>query len=366
MSLQPGFTAQTQSFSTEYTYLPVGSALDISPFNQGSFTAKFVNGFNVSYPSKSETFIAQESVPSVYLFNNASMRFTARNARFLFNEMENLPNSENCSSECFNPFAINGVGVICSGNSTYFIPGYPRGAAVTWSVIPRGIVTLTPNGSSVLVQRVGNGTITLTASINGCNQTSTVEKTIEIGPPPTPNIPSVNFDAQCGTFGESYSLNSGVITGHIWNFNYGQIIQDRDGAGSNYFYINPLVNSPVTGQTYYNYLSVQTKNSCGVSDPSPVAQLFVGPVPSNCSGGGGPQLRVSPNPAPGNVTIETANNAEFTQIKIINRNGTVVKTITVAKTKRATIVTSDLTAGFYRVQVFTTNNKWISAGLLKL
>ncbi len=362
-----GVYAYNAGVSYNFTFVSTASALDASPYTTPVFSQKYVNGANQNYPSTSETFIAQETVQNnASLTNNVHIRFTARNSRWLFNEMENLPNTEHCSAECSNPFFIRGLNAICTNNSTYIIPGYPRGGSVTWSVIPSGIVSLTPSGSSVIVSKIGNGTVTLTAAINGCNQSGNITKVIEVGAPPTPNIPSVNFDAQCGTFGEAYALNSGVITGHIWNFNYGQIIQDQDGYGSNYFYINPLVTSPATGQTYYNYLSVQTKNSCGVSDPSPVAQLFVGPVPSNCSGGGGQQLRVSPNPTTTNATIETSNNAEFTQIKIINRTGTVVKTITVARTNRTTIVTNDLQPGYYRVQVLTTNNKWISAGLLKL
>jgi hypothetical protein len=353
-------------FTTQYTTLPVGSALDVAPFDAGTFTAKFVNGTNPSYPSPAGTYIAQESVVSQSLYNNVSMRFTARNARFLFKEMENQPNSENCSAECSNPYTLSGVNILCTGSTVYKISGFPRGAVVTWNAIPTNVVSLIPNGGEVTVQKIGNGSVTLSATFNACNQNGTFEKIIEVGEPSKPNIPSVNFDAQCGSFGEAYALNSGVITGHIWNFNYGQIIQNSDGAGSNYFYINPLVSSPATGQIYYNYLSVQTKNSCGISEPSDPAQLFVGPVPFNCSGGGGQQLRVSPNPTSGNAIVETSNNAEFTQIKIINRNGTVVKTIVVAKTKRATIVTSDLQPGFYRVQVYTTNNKWVSAGLLKL
>ena len=116
-------------FTTQYTALPVGSALDVDPFNGSTFTQKYVNGFNQNFPSKGNTFIAQESVSSQSLFNNRSMRFTARNARFLFNEMEQQPNSEVCSGECANPYFIAGADPVCT-TGTFTVPGLQRGVGI--------------------------------------------------------------------------------------------------------------------------------------------------------------------------------------------------------------------------------------------
>jgi len=129
-------------FNTNYTSLPVVSALDVIPFNTNTFTQKYVNGVNQNFPSKGNTFIAQETVTSQSLFNNASMRFTARNARFLFKEMENLPNLENCLGECSNAYYIDGANFFCN-NGDYFIPGISRNAMVNWNVSNQNIAGAT-------------------------------------------------------------------------------------------------------------------------------------------------------------------------------------------------------------------------------
>ena len=161
-------------FTTQYTALPVGSALDVDPFNSSTFTEKYVNGVNILYPSKGNTFIAQESNTALSLFNNASMRFTARNARFMFKEMEQLPNLENCSGECSNPFAISGNKTIC-GSNVFSIPGLQRGATVVWSANDPSfaIAQNTPVTNQATVTAAGNATsATLTATITGCGNTA--------------------------------------------------------------------------------------------------------------------------------------------------------------------------------------------------
>jgi hypothetical protein len=170
-------------FTTQYTALPVGSALDVDPFNSSTFTQKFVNGSNPAFLSKGNTYIAQETNTSQSLYNNASMRFTARNARFLFKEMELLPNSDNCSPECANPYAIAGTDPVCA-SSTFFVQGLQRGVSVNWLISPSGFATLTVIDGKAIVNRISNAdaVVTLTANIGaGCTSGSTITRQIVIG-----------------------------------------------------------------------------------------------------------------------------------------------------------------------------------------
>jgi len=350
---------------TNFTFVPAVSALDVTPFNTTSFSVQFVNGTNQNFPSTSETFIAQETNANAGTTNNAHIRFTARNARWLFNEMESIANTENCSAECSNPYYIKGNDIVCS-SYIFTIPGYPRGSFVSWSVSPSNIASIQANGSTAILTQTGNGTVTITASIGACGQNGPLTKNIQVGPPATPSL-SYNYDAQCGTFAEAYSTTPTGATGHVWNLNYGQIIQDIDGYGSNYFYYAPLVNNPQQGQTYFNYLTVQAKNSCGLSDASPTSSMTVGPVPSNCDGGGGPiLLRVSPNPTTSTANVEALQNTSFIKLRIMDRFGNVKKELVyTVNTKRAVISLNDLSTGFYFVKAFD-GTIWRTVSFIKL
>jgi Secretion system C-terminal sorting domain len=179
-----GVYAYNAGVSYNFTFVSVASALDAGPYSTPVFSQKYVNGTNQNYPSTSETFIAQETVqnnPSVS--NNVHIRFTARNSRWLFNEMENQPNLENCSSECSNPFYISGPDVICNAG-TFIIPGLQRGVSISWTTYPYGLVNTSGTGNVITLTRNGtfNGILTLTANIGaGCSAAQSISKQITVG-----------------------------------------------------------------------------------------------------------------------------------------------------------------------------------------
>lgn len=180
-----GAYAYNQGVSYNFTFVPVGSALDVSPYNASAFSQKYVNGINQYYPSSGETFIAQETVqnnPSVS--NNVHIRFTARNSRWLFNEMENLPNLQSCSQECSNPYYLSGPINFC-GNGIYSVPGLPRGGSITWSISPSSSANLNATGNQVTVTpNWAAGQVTLTAALsNVCGGSVQIQKQIIIGVP---------------------------------------------------------------------------------------------------------------------------------------------------------------------------------------
>lgn len=163
-----GAYAYNQGVSYNFTFVPVASALDAGAYSTPIFSQKYVSGLNPNYPSTSETFIAQETVQnSPTVTNNVHIRFTARNSRWLYNEMEGLVNNENCSNECSaTGFTITGNNTLCT-TADYTINNIPANANVTWSASPSYLVTIAPigNGKSATFTKQGNGNITITATL---------------------------------------------------------------------------------------------------------------------------------------------------------------------------------------------------------
>jgi hypothetical protein len=377
LSLQPGFTAATQSFYTEYTYLPVGSGLDVDPFNSSTFTEKYVNGVNILYPSKGNTFIAQESVTSQSLFNNASMRFTARNARFMFKEMQQLPNTENCSVECGTTFVMAGFDQICTAE-TVTIPGLPGGVSVAWNVTPTGIVTPSGSGNSVTLTRNGNanGLITLTATFSICGISQTYSKPIHVG---IPNLSQLsiggvtdnqfvcpNVPIPMGIFYLNSLYSCGVVAGGITNaqwavetpsssatINYNAGMAACEATNNN---AGVTITFPNLGYIYTANVRVRAFNSCGWSNwfPAPMLRLQVNPNYTNCSGGGFEnRIAVSPNPSTGTVTMEASEKFSFTQIRVFDKFGAVRKQFNFPKgSKKVTINIGELPTDIYEIQAF--------------
>ena len=272
----------------------------------------------------------------------------------------------NCSEFCNLQIASNNQ--ICSGDQVSVPVIVGATTTVTWSASPAGIVQF---GCSTCSQTTvtGNGTVTLTANITSNCGNFTVTKQITVASIPLPPIiTNLNYDAQCGSFMEAYSNNPATATGYIWNLNFGQVIQD---GASDYFYVAPLINSPLTGQSYYNYLSVQAKNACGVSDPSETRPFTVGPVPSTCSGGGCCLLRVSPNPSNSTTEViltdkeDKTKKKDIQEIRIIDKMGNIKQTIQYGKGKQAVILdVASLPFDIYTIQAFD-GKEWFSTKFSK-
>ncbi|SDX11201.1 Por secretion system C-terminal sorting domain-containing protein [Hydrobacter penzbergensis] len=177
---------------------------------------------------------------------------------------------------------------ICTpgGTASVSISGLPAGANVSWSSSNAGLPIVGSNtGSTITVQRIGssNGEATITATVTHCTFTYTVSQAMSFGAGAPPSITLINADKSCGTFLEAYCTNPVNSTGFIWNFNFGQVIQNNPGYYGDYFLLKPL-NQTTTGQTYYDYLSVVATTPCGNSDPSPTSSITIGPITGSCSG----------------------------------------------------------------------------------
>jgi Alpha/beta hydrolase of unknown function (DUF915) len=275
---------------------------------------------DLQYPNKNlylnwsnEYLCGKTPLDYVYVPNNIQFHAERNNANLQFFENEikcNVLTLPTFIGELTIPPAVCSTATAevqqCKTNMNY---------TYAWSSSNPTILQITGTGRQVTLTKIGNGTVTVSVTITGCGVNITRSKQVAVGGPEMPFVSPSNFDAQCGTFAEAYSTIPATTTGHVWNLNYGMFVEDKNGYGSNYFYTAPLVNTPQTGLVYYNYLSVQAKNACGLSDPSPTIAMTVGPVPSNCGsgGGGGPMLRVTMSPVPTGNQLNVAVNVQEMQ-----------------------------------------------------
>lgn len=344
-------------YTTLYTTTPVGSALDVSPFDNGALNQKFVNGTNAAYPSKSETYIAQESVTAQNMFNNQITRFTARNARFLVNEMEGRPNLENCSSECSNPYTIEGPDGFCN-SATYLVRGLPRSASVNWSVYPSGIASPQQSGNNLLLTKLADGVMDVNASIvNGCPQNGTVlTKRIGVGVPtlsqrfPKQNPRTGPIRYSNYNYATMYRIYTGGFPGayQTWTVSTDDPYFNWGFGADNvlWFYFS--------NEGYTATFDGMETNPCGSSN----GRIYCKSVISGGSGGGTPlrttgnEFTISPNPASNHIRIKSVNNVAFTQVRVLNWSGVVcLQQLVGENTTAANINISSLPPGTYTVQV---------------
>lgn len=93
-------------------------------------------------------------------------------------------NAINAVQSAFN-MSINGSNSICNGSQTYSLVGLPTGATVIWSRTPTNTTTLVQSNNIATLTKLGDGLVTITATISICNGTITATKNINVGFPTT-------------------------------------------------------------------------------------------------------------------------------------------------------------------------------------
>jgi hypothetical protein len=285
--------SSSYSGTEKFSFVPTASALDVTTFNPSSFTETYVNSVNTSNPSKFNQFIAQEQfrtitggVPSQPQFNNSHIRFTARNSRWLFDQMENLTNGNNsdqqCTAECqTSGLAITGNSLICTSGT--YTANAPTGTTVTWTVAPAGIATLTSNGSTATLTRITNGNVVLTARFGAC-LTSTLN--VQVGAP-IANFSIVEEVKPCPPVIHSgeYRINPLTVnTTYAWqctNCGSGGVVSSGPQG--------ELGDVTITSQRTFSF-SVTATNTCGGGTITVDKSFTTG---TNCNG---LRIAISPNP----------------------------------------------------------------------
>ncbi|MBK8712879.1 MAG: T9SS type A sorting domain-containing protein [Niastella sp.] len=350
-----GVYAYNAGVSYNFTFVPTASALDAAPYTTPVFSQKYVGGINPSYPSTSETFIAQETVqnnPS--LTNNVHIRFTARNSQWLFNQMEGIANTLNCSGECaVTGLSISGNGTLCT-TGTYCVSNIPATTQITWTATPSSIVSLTPvgNGSCVNVSRLSNGNLTLTAR-TACS--TSVTKAVRVGIYSTSDYNITQYP--------STVCNNGIVqVGMPWyytppapnttyNWYYGNGLTYISGQGTNVITLRYNSQGPFSTP----WVMGRANNDCG-QGPFQTINLSVNP---NCYS----SFAVSPNPSTDVINIEPNTDpaakatltkpAEIVQVELTDKMGIIryrQKFGNPAPT--ATINVSSLPSDVYTLRIF--------------
>jgi hypothetical protein len=376
---------------TDFTFVPVGSALDVSPFTTPVFSEKYVNGTNQNYPSTSETFIAQETVNSSSsgnATNNVHIRFTARNSRWLFNEMENLPNTVNCSDSCSNPYYISGNSPICNSES-YFIPGLQRGASVSWSVSPNSVAFSSTTNNPTTITKTADANVTLTANItNACGGIPiTLTKNIQVGVPTqygsiqnlnNPNQTTYCLNSQDVIFTFNPTSSNSSITNYYWGYyNSSTGNSNQPILSANSWDFATTISSSLSAGTYTVF--ARPENACGLGN---INISYITLTNDGCGGFGEfkkssdlkttsasfeiTKIAIFPNPATNSITItlpKDSLNLPTTTIIITDISGRKVKQITTVS-ETNTIPVSTWAGGTYVVTI-TDGKKKIMKKIVK-
>lgn len=260
-------------------------------------------------------------------------------------------------------FSISGDYSFCTTSNPYTIPGLPAGAIVTWSVSPAGIVNInTPSSTQTTLTKIGNGNVTLTATILSCGSSYTATKIVGSGGSDMTNVVAVKpgYGVACigGSSPNFFAIsNPGGSTSVIEIENVSGCLLYPPGSPSGSpvamvntaaFYIQQTSAMPT--------IRVRIGNSCGWSD----WKYITIPV---CAVG--QFFRVAPNPATDIVTIQPlADNASkatvagntvipsIRMIKLYDNTGNLKKQWSFGAGKRqAQINVSGLRTGIYTVEI---------------
>lgn len=182
--------SNTTLYNGDICFVPTYSALDVATVTTATAYAKYVNNVTDNpSPPRVASYIAQENVNGTQ-FNQAHIRFTARNSEWIFNQMErNTAKADAlaCSADCQFLTISSSLSQwqrLCPGIPvTFSASGLPAGAVVTWSATPANLFTSSSGvGATFTTSSTGvGGTGTVTATLAGpCGVNAT--QTILMGP----------------------------------------------------------------------------------------------------------------------------------------------------------------------------------------
>jgi len=232
---------------------------------------------------------------------------------------------------------ISGNDNLCNGALTYSLEICKPGIPISWSASPSGIVTLTPNGDQVTLTKIGNGIVTLSASVAGVYPL-TLTKSITVGIPAisSSSITAYRFGNSCyydaavtlsapGTIVEFSFNNSNWFPG----YQSGNVF--RSGNGD---FMGPM----------HQMVYARTSNACGksavvsknLSIPKPPGGclMFQPPVQSRKAQRQffetdithRETIAVYPNPAGSKLTVAIPANSENAFISIYDAGGKLIYT----------------------------------------
>ena len=326
-----------------FSFVSTTSALDatpgISPYTPFNY---FINGNSNTGTDK---FIAQEKQGNDY--NIEHTNYTTRNARWIFNEMQDQTQSVTCLDYCTTNEII-GPAAFC-GSSSFSI-NLPPGSTINWSISPNpnSIVTSSANGNTLFLtqQAVSNpllgnsGEVTITANYTSSCGNGAISKIVFVGV----RTPEIAMTGLCGGGFEAMAIPNSY--GQNYNWYADGVLQAHHGYKIRVLnFTNPY---PIIG------LQIVSPN-CGTSQvryenaycpESPIANFMVSPVPSK-----------------NNITVTGIDGFTFSSIMIVDKIGNIKKLLKFPNnTKNTNINISDLPNDIYYIKVLS-GKEWVGKSM---
>jgi Secretion system C-terminal sorting domain len=308
---------------------------------------RYINGVNITNPSKFPRFIAQEAflktTPAGTFFNQEHITLTPRNSRWLFEQMENGTSITECSTECLanGVLAVTGNDAICTTGS--YSVNSPTVTPVAWSVLPAGIATVSSTGNTATLTRVGLalGNVTLTARVGTC---TFVSKIVQMGLTlPAFTVSEVQKPCPPTTNNGDYIINPTTVNvTYSWQCSGCDALNVIPTQGAS---AGVIVNNSGS----YTFSVLATTNGCSISTFSINKTFSTG---TNC---GILRIGISPNPVKTqlSLSVDDADDAEGKngyQVTIADYLGN-VKYDAKQSSKNAQIDIATLSSGTYSMRI---------------
>jgi hypothetical protein len=335
------------TYAGDFCFVPTVSALDISSVTTAALASSYVGGINPTNPARVANFIAQERFTgsSGNAYNQSHPRFTARNAQWMYREMESpAGNTLNCSSDCVINYggSVSGPSIVCAANATFTVSGVSSYAtSVSWTKSTNLNYVSGQNTNSYTVNSNATGAGSVTATPSGrCGAGKGITQNISVGTGAPPSGITIGRD-DC--YDQRFST---------------------DYAGGAAVYQWTMINTSTNSMTFYPNHNYQLVTGLGAGSyhvvvasacPSPLAAEAYFTIV--CSGG--PKLvAVSPNPASSQLVVASqpvaaesiASNASI-DVSLVDNTGTVVRSTQLKEGQEIELDVTGLKKGVYFLHV---------------
>ncbi len=370
---QPGSASQDWMFTynnsfyiqRRFSFIPTTSALDIGRGNttltNANYTARYIGAtppaapFNTPFANFTTSF---NQDGSQWAFDNRNLRrlnnqphenLFIRSANWLAEEMNgNITVRTNCSAFCGLIISGSDQDLVCN-SATYNVP-FITGATYSWTASPSGIVTITnPTSNVITINRLQNGTVTLTANITepNCLQSALrLNRIVTLSSAPDnyyiSNIYVYPSPPQVDVYTSS-SGNSQVVTS--WSIS----VSNGGGTRSDVGYPPAITTVDGGSNCGYHTVMLTANNNCGSYSSS---SSFTRP--------GCRVIHLSPNPANGYVTVTDTDTSPdnkhnpasgIVMITIFDKANRPLKQFRFSQNNQYKFSVAGLTPGAYIVQI---------------
>jgi hypothetical protein len=276
---------------TTFCFVPTTSALDIGnnsvAFTPQDLTASYINTAPPAAPRNTPFANFITGVRD----NLTHILWNGLNSKWVFREMEQVPQNVSCLAFCQAEPTISGPGIICDTGATFSISGLPAGTQASWNLSTSATVsTYSVTGPSFTTAYTGAntnyggaGVLTVTL-ISECG-TLSLQKAVFAGPPDLPVVSGPSEVYDCSAGGPTFFIDN-YNTALSYTFTASPQIQLRP-------FRSGIIYS-LTRRTGAGYITVTATNDCGTSLST---QFDFTVVPCTA-------YTVYPNPADDQLTVE--------------------------------------------------------------